>query len=162
MAKTQRPNSFQMASASPATGKARAEISKPFGPRGGRSPSSGAAQEHGEQGGVFRLAGDDEDIGELAGHRIRPETEALGMQRGEIGKQRVVIAGDAHGHGGEGFHRETASSARRRECPVRSPARLDAGGAVQGELAIGLGRSRFPSRIRRGREARCSVDLLTG
>ena len=39
---------------------------------------------------------------------------------------------------------------------------LDAGGGVEGEAGRRPGRSRFPSRIRRGREARCSVVLLTG
>ena len=63
-------------------------------------------EKHRKQSCVFRLTGDHKHIGELASHRIGAQAKALGMQRGEVGKERFIIAGHAHRHRSERLHRE--------------------------------------------------------
>ena len=63
-------------------------------------------EKHRKQSCVFRFARDHKHVGELASHRIGPQAETLGVQRGKVGKQRFIIARHAHRHRGERLHRE--------------------------------------------------------
>ena len=77
-----------------------------LGPAQRQLTLDGGPQMDGEQGSGAALAGDDESIGELAGHRVRTHAEALGMHHREFGKERVVLAGDLHRNGRDGLDRE--------------------------------------------------------